>query len=352
MILRRYIFFRFCTSAFFALSALLILFSVISLVEVMEDVGQGNFTPLHAFLIILFETPNRIIELLPIVTLLGAITGLGSLANNQEIAAARSAGMSVLEFVKVFIFIIICLSLITVLIQAYLIPGSEKQVLRLKSFSIEQTDITEKGFWSKKGPAIIRIEEMTSAKTATSIEIYDLSNQGNLEGITIAESAAVGNKSIWFLDDVTTRIVSPSLGLVIEKRTNLTWNSFLKDSQLKTLTNPLHSVSAFDLARYVRTNQGSGLDTRAHEVVLWQRLVFPINLLAMALIGISLVFSSVKTRSSGSHLLIAAGIGVFLYLLQQTTGHLSTLLNVSPVITVCMPPLAIASVAIHTIRKI
>jgi lipopolysaccharide export system permease protein len=352
MILNRYVFSRFCTSAFFALLALLILFSIISLVETLEDVGQGSFTSLHAFLVILFETPNRIIELLPIVTLLGTIMGLGSLANNQEIAASRSAGMSILEFVKVFTCIAILVSLLGIIIQTYLIPGSEKQVIRLKSFAIAQTNITAKGFWSKRGPTIIRIEEMTSTDTAASIEIYNLAEQGNLESFTTATSAGIKDQSKWLLKDVTTRIVSAPLGLSMQKRIVLAWDSFLEDSELKTLTSPLYAISALDLVRYIRANQGSGVDTRSHEIILWQRLSFPITLLAMALIGVSLVFSSVKARSAGSRLLVAMGIGVLLYLLQQTTGHLSTLLNVSPVITVCVPPLAILSGALLAIKKI
>jgi lipopolysaccharide export LptBFGC system permease protein LptF len=75
-------------------------------------------------------------------------------------------------------------------------------------------------------------------------------------------------------------------------------------------------------------------------------------LLAMALIGVSIILSSTTNRAAGSRLLIAMGIGVFLYLLQQTTGHLSILLNISPVITVCIPPLVMLTAALLAIRRI
>ncbi len=352
MILSRYIFSQFFTSAFFALVTLLILFSIISLVETLENVGQGSFTSLHAFLVILFETPNRIIELLPIVMLLGTIMGLGSLANNQEIAASRSAGVSVIKFVKIFICITILVSLVAILIQTYLIPGSEKQVIRLNSLAIEQTNVTAKGFWSKKGRTIVRIEEMLSASTAASIEVYNLSAQDNLESITIAKSVEIKENSKWLLKKAITRVVSTSLGLSKKNEDTLTWDSFLEDSQLKTLTSPLYAISALDLMRYIRANRESGVDTRSHEVILWQRLIFPITLLAMALIGVSIILSSTTNRAAGSRLLIAMGIGVFLYLIQQTTGHLSTLLNISPVITVCIPPLVMLTAALLAIRRI
>ena len=94
MILDRYIASSYLKGMIPVLLLLLSLFSFLSLAEELEEVGQGTFRLIDAFLVVLYTSPRRIVDLMPVTALLGGLMGLGAMANHQELIAARAAGMS------------------------------------------------------------------------------------------------------------------------------------------------------------------------------------------------------------------------------------------------------------------
>src|SRR5210317_2563988 len=85
---------RFLIGIIPALLLLLALFSFMALAEELEDVGKGSFTLPDALMVVFLTTPKRIVELLPVTALLGGLLGLGTMANNHELIAIRSGGLS------------------------------------------------------------------------------------------------------------------------------------------------------------------------------------------------------------------------------------------------------------------
>jgi len=77
-----------------ALLLLLALFSFMALAEELEDIGKGSFTLADALMVVFLTTPKRIVELLPVTTLLGGLIGLGAMANHRELIAIRTIGIS------------------------------------------------------------------------------------------------------------------------------------------------------------------------------------------------------------------------------------------------------------------
>ena len=77
---------------------LLTLFSFMAMAEELEEVGEGTFRLIDAFLVVLYTSPRRIVDLMPVTALLGGLMGLGAMANHQELIAARVTRMVVLPF--------------------------------------------------------------------------------------------------------------------------------------------------------------------------------------------------------------------------------------------------------------
>ena len=80
IILDRYIMSQFLKGMLPVLLLLLALFSLLALAEALEDVGKVTFRQLDAFLVVLYTSPRRIVDLLPVTALLGGLMGLGILA--------------------------------------------------------------------------------------------------------------------------------------------------------------------------------------------------------------------------------------------------------------------------------
>ena len=55
------------------------LFSFLALVQELEDVGKGSYSTLSALAVIALTLPRKLIDILPVVALLGALTGLGGM---------------------------------------------------------------------------------------------------------------------------------------------------------------------------------------------------------------------------------------------------------------------------------
>ena len=351
-IVGRYISTLVIKNGLFALTLLLVLFSILGLVDILEDVGKGSFTVVNAVSVILLEVPNRVLELLPISVLLGCVMGLGTLASNQEASAMRASGLAVISFSKLIVYVTFAISLLAVLAQNYVVPSTEQQAQRIKAYILEQTNYTADGFWSKKNNQLIRIEAFASDNIVGALEIYELSQSGNVLRAIRAENAQIRSDGLWELKNVTeTRLNSVEAP---SKRTlpSLTWKSFFTSDQLGALVTPPRALSTFDLIKYIRTNQNDGVGTRTHQLVLWQRLGFPLMLVAMALIGVPIALSSVQFRSTSSRSLLAGAIGIIFYLLQQISGHLAALLELSPAMSVLVPPIIILLLAIQYTKKI
>ena len=56
---------------------LLALFSFLALAEELEDVGEGRYVAMDAVAVVGLTLPNRLLDLLPVMLLLGALIGLG-----------------------------------------------------------------------------------------------------------------------------------------------------------------------------------------------------------------------------------------------------------------------------------
>ena len=74
---------------------LVVIFSFLEFVSQLDDVGKGNYQLKDVLLFIGLTLPRRILDMMPISTLLGSIVALGLLADHGELLAMQAGGMSV-----------------------------------------------------------------------------------------------------------------------------------------------------------------------------------------------------------------------------------------------------------------
>ncbi len=60
------------------------LFSFLELVSQLDDIGKGSYQTIDAFLYVAYTLPGRVLGLAAVSSLLGAIVGLGTLANTMN----------------------------------------------------------------------------------------------------------------------------------------------------------------------------------------------------------------------------------------------------------------------------
>jgi lipopolysaccharide export system permease protein len=351
--LDRYLMQRFLLGIFPALLLLLALFSFMALAEELEDVGKGSFTLPDALLVVFLTTPKRIVELLPVTALLGGLLGLGAMANNRELIAIRSGGLSKRRIAGTVTVLALLLGAGITLLQFFVVPGFEREAAALRGQSLQGTETRShhlSAFWTRNGGYLIRIGSVQSDRTLAGIEIYANDDRGRLARLVQAKTALHAGQKNWLLTAVTdTRFEGAKVtetGLH-----SLLWNDLLAEEQAAVLVLPLEALAPNDLLATIANHRRNQLDTHHYEVVFWQQVSLLPGLLAMALLTLPFLLGSVRAVSASQRVMLGGLIGIGFYLLQQLSGHFAGLFGLNPAAIILTPPCILLAAALAAIWR-
>ena len=348
----RYIMTQFVAGIIPALLLLLALFSFMALAEELEDVGKGSFTLADALMVVFLTSPKRIVELLPVTTLLGGLIGLGAMANHRELIAIRTIGISKQRIAQTVAVLALFLGMFITTLQFFVVPGFEHEAASLRSQASQNTDIRagkSRAIWTRNDNHFIRVSSVEAERTLSDIEIHSTDEQGRLSQLIQADSALYIDQENWLLIDVLESQFRD--GQVFETtRDSMNWSALLSTDQVAALILPLEALAPNDLLKTIANLKQNQLDTHRYEIVLWQQISLLPSLLAMALMSLPLLLGSVRTVSASQRALTGGLIGIGFYLLQQLSGHLAGILGLNPSLLILTPPFVLLIIAIAAIR--
>jgi len=348
----RYIMTQFVTGIIPALFLLLALFSFMTLAEELEDIGKGSYTLADALWVVFLTSPKRIVELLPVTTLLGGLIGLGAMANNRELIAIRTIGISKQRIGQTVAVLAVFLCILITALQFFVVPGFEHEAATLRAQASKNAGPepgNSQAIWTRNDRYFIRVNKVRTDQTLSDIEIYATDKQGRLTQLLQAESALNIEQEDWLLINVLESRFED--GRVFETRfDNMQWNTLLSAEQAAALLLPLEALAPNVLLKTISNMKQNQLDTHRYEIVLWQQISLLPSLLAMALMSLPLLLGSVRTVSASQRALTGGLIGIGFYLLQQLSGHLAGILGLNPSLLILTPPFVLLAIAIAAIR--
>gem|GEM_PF-489211 len=286
---------------------LLALFSFLALAEELEDVGEGRYVAMDAVAVVGLTLPNRLLDLLPVMLLLGALIGLGGLAGNSELTAARAAGRSPWQLMRP--------PLLTALVVGLVLLGS-------------------------------------------AVEIYSFDDEGLLSVRQVAMAEVIGDKQ-WQLKDVhvlsagvlTQEAGEPTVDAPQNDLPAERWQIDLAERRMAVLALPAASLSLVDLRRRILRGEDNELDVHGLRVLLWQRLSLPLAAIAMVLLALPFVFGSTRVLSVGERVTFGVIAGVVFYLLEQSSAHFAVIYRLNPVVMAILPECLILLVVGNWLRR-
>jgi len=348
IVLDRYIASSYLKGMVPVLMLLLALFSFLALAEELEDVGKGAFRLIDAFLVVLYTSPRRIVDLMPVTALLGGLMGLGAMANHQELMAARAAGLSKARMAKPILEATLVIAALVVLMQSLLVPASERSASELRSKSLEATSFDTAGrleFWTRSGENFVHVSDVLFNQILKGIEIYNTDETGKLRTLIQAEQAAIVGDDTWLLQGVTRTQLS-GMAASEDHIESIEWANLLSQEQAEILILPLEALAPHDLVLYIRHLRENDLDTHHFRVIFWKQISIAIAVIAMGLLSLPLLVGSTRAISASQRIVLGGLIGIVFYLLQQVTGHLAGLFNLVPSVTILTPVFTLLAIAV------
>lgn len=337
-----------------AAAVLVPLFSFVDLVDQLDDVGKGSYRAVDALIYVGMTLPRRLIELGPFIALLGTIVAIGSLASHRELTALRAAGVSAGRIGLAALYAGVAFIVLLVAVDQFIAAPLQQQAIsmRARATAADSAELsTGSSLWARHGDRMLRIGSMRHGRIPEQVEIFRFDGGGRLAHYIYADHADIRGGGVWRLHGVVQKGF-PAGAPTTERRSVMSWQTFLTPSQIKLLQKPAQSLSPVDLYQYVNYLRRSGQRTAEYALALWQKLGQLILTAAMILLAVPFGFGSARSAGMGSRLALGAVVGLGVYLVDQIAANAGLLLNISIPLVALGPSVILLAIAVTAVRRI
>lgn len=317
----------------------------------LKDIGVGNFTVFKAFLYALMQVPYQIYLFFPIACLLGALIGLGLLAQNSELIVLQTSGVSRFQIAMTVLkssFVVLILSMI---IGEGLVPRllaySEQHKSNLTSGG--QSLQTQAGLWARVQNHFIHINSVFSGTQLLGLSDYVFDEKQKLVQTTFAKSASYQHHH-WELHDAAQTNLGES-SVSSSHFLTLQWPVPLDRRVLIFNMQQPEQLRLNDLYHYIRSQHKNFISTTAFELNFWQRLAQPLSTCVMMLLSIPFIFGPLRSVSMGSRLLAGASVGFVFHIINRFFGPVSLAFHLSPFFAAIAPTVFFSLFALWLLQR-
>ncbi|MFP8965543.1 LPS export ABC transporter permease LptG [Pokkaliibacter sp. CJK22405] len=337
-----------------AAMALLVLFGLdvlFAFLDELDDLGSG-YTIGKIALYLLYSSPASLYEMLPVSALMGALIGLGLLAANSELTIMRAAGLSLTQLARSLMYPTLLIMILVLAVGEWLVPYALPKAESIRAVALGKQDkyASQYGVWHREGNAFMYFNAVDSEGVIHGLTEYDFDEDMTLKQTRVADEAVYQNGQ-WQL----TNVQQVSLG---EKQTQrevaatATWQTELTPNLLRLVVlDPLY-LSVQGLWKYGSYLKEQGLDSSNYWLAFWQKVLQPLSIFGLVLIGMSFVFGPLRSVSMGQRVVSGLIVGVVFRLSQQLLGPVVTLSGVSPLLAVLIPIGICIGVGLLLLRKV
>ena len=363
-------------AAVIGLWALQLVFSYLSELDSLDD----SYTMGEAIRYIFYRSPYFLEQFIPTGALLGAVVGLGLLANNSELVVMRAAGVSVYRIVgwvlqPALIFVILAL-----IINQFVLPYSNQLAKAINSEDNSSLVTSVRGYWTVQP----RFEETTDGKTKADgsdilyidyadvkgnigeVKRWHLDNNGNLQTAVHAEGGQyIGREALatasskpseqyryeWQLNNMTKLSINQGFESSQAISPSDTLSLPFAPESVYLLTRQAEDLSLTQLYKHRQFMRQQGQRSLSHELAFWQKLLSPLSILSLVIVACSFVFGSLRTHSLGLRIVVALLFGLLFSYMQDLVGFVSLATGFSPLLMVILPIIASAVLGGYLLKR-
>lgn len=322
------------------------LISVVVLVTLVEfftfadelrAVGQGRYDFWAVVKYVVLTSPSVFYDLFPSAALVGTMFALGSMANNREIVAMRTAGVSAFKIIWAVMRVGVVLALLSIVIGELVAPTANRTAREFKATTKNNQVASWSiyGFWTRDGNSFINIRQIHDRTNLGNLTIYKIDFKTGLKSILHAENARY-IRGRWILSEVDDTQFRKNR-VTVEKKQQSVWKSVINPDLLSVVVVNPGNLSVLGLNRYIQFLQENRQQSHKFELAFWQRLVNPLVTLVMLLVAVPFVMNVSRTVSMGQRIMLGVVIGLVFILFDRVVGYLGLVYSLEPMIAAMLP---------------
>jgi lipopolysaccharide export system permease protein len=324
------------------------MFALLQLVEETDNLSL-RYRFINAASYVALTTPQRVLELSPVIAALGTLLAFATLSRNSELVVMRAAGLSMRRLLLMAggptLALVLGLSLASEFLVATMHHHAETERTVLRSGNLDL--LAGKGLWSRTGHRFLNVRELRAGQAPAGISLYEFAADGRLQRAIEAEHAELMPDRRWRL--VNARVKDWS-GDVLKRQTvaSLDLGPFWSETELPALGQSLAVMSPSSLYRYAEHLRFTGQDDAEVRMAFWERATLPLSAAAMVLLCavIGIGFGSTRSGAFGWRVMTGAVIGVGFYLLSQIFHTAGRLLGLQQAAVVLLPIALVVALAL------
>ncbi|MEA3404300.1 MAG: LPS export ABC transporter permease LptG [Pseudomonadota bacterium] len=350
---------------------LFVLLVILGFFEFMVQIGKltESYTIAKGALYTLLKLPVYAYEIFPVALLIGALMGLGGLANQSELTILRVTGWSIARILLAVLKTAMLIWLFIALMGEFVAPKSESYAKKLRGEALQSgySVGSSSGFWLKEPNRYIHVNRIISSSELRGVRIYT-QKQGALTHYSFAKKAEYINGE-WILFNINKQALTfvksdidlPEL-LSAHNAPKIDWQSQyrkqqsldfpLKPDVLDSLNIESRYMSVVDLYRHIDFLQENELDSEQYQLAFWRKLAMPLVVIGMIAIVFPLIFGSHRQVSIGQRIFVGILIGMTFSLLNQMFGNLSVVYQLPAIIGAFLPAVLMVIIASYWLKRI
>lgn len=320
------------------------------------DSLSPTYTFVDALRYIALTAPEALLNYMPVGALLGAVVGLGLLANNSELVVMQSAGLSRFNIVNWVIQPAVILVALGLLVGQFVLPTTNLLAHQVKQ-SNPLLSSAVNGYWDKQDNRIIAIDYADAKGELKNIHIWQFNPNGTLQSLSQADtghylnqSSQTDKNSRWQLDRLTVLNIGSDGRASQQTLPQQSVTLPIEPLSIYLLTRRPDDMSLTDLWQHRQFLANNHRRSLEHEVAFWKKILSPFSVLSLVLVACSFVFGSLRSQSLGFRIVMALLFGLVFSYLQDLVGFVSLSTGFSPFLMVLLPIVASGLLGIYLIK--
>lgn len=306
-------------------------------VNQIQDIGKGSYDLFTVGQVVFFQLPYQIYLFFPMASLLGALIGLGQLANQNELVVMRASGMSISQITFSVLMIGLVLMLSMSLLGETLVPKFSKLATDKKMEALTGGKVvrTPQGIWFRYHNDFIYVFHVVNKTELENVVQFHFDANFQLKFMRKIEKLLLKGAQWEGVGVSETSIESEKIHT--QKTEKITWEVFLEPTILSVSGIEPDEMSLKQLYQYLIDTKKNHQNNSQVELVFFSRLIQPFSTLVMILLAIPFIFGPLRQSTIGAKMLLGACCGFLFYIFDHFLGAASLVFQISPLFAALFP---------------